>query len=195
MTRPAKPSTTTKRWPCIFREQIVRDQFDPQIARDWDRTYPGTHAPFGDMRNMWRRHHCRTLNPYGSESCPYAPVQCARAFYDSVKTVSQTHRSSPVGYLIKVAKTSAAIRADNKPLARDRMSDNEASPAQAARPQGPSDSATADVRPHAGPIVRGPEDRPVSIADVLRSLDPRPREGQAQDRRPHREAEGTEGTE
>lgn len=75
-------------------------------------------TPFGDLRNQFRRQHCRTLNPYGSDTCPYDRDVCALAFMDAVRVTCDAKPKVPVGYFRKVAKTMGAIRADSKPLAR-----------------------------------------------------------------------------
>lgn len=102
--------------PCIFKKGFVTDTVDPLIDKMWKASIPGK-VPFGDLRNQWRRHHCRTLNPYGdSENCPYDPKDCARAFYSAVREVVRANDrmglKAPVGYFLKVARTMAAIRAD-----------------------------------------------------------------------------------
>lgn len=101
---------------CVFRKGFVTEQVDPLVDEMWRMTVGGK-TPFGDLRNMFRRHHCRTLNPYGdSENCPYDEKDCARAFYVAVRETCRAHRShkllAPVGYFIRVAKSSGARRAD-----------------------------------------------------------------------------------
>jgi hypothetical protein len=101
---------------CVFKKGFVTDTVDPQVDLLW-KNHVGGKTPFGDLRNMWRRHHCRTLNPYGdSENCPYEEKDCARAFYAAVREVTRAHDriplKAPVGYFIRVAKSTAAVRAD-----------------------------------------------------------------------------------
>lgn len=99
---------------CIFHKGFVTEQVDPVVDRIWKARFHAK-TPFGDLRNMWRRHHCRTLNPYGdSENCPYTEQQCARAFFDAVRTVTRVGDVKvPVGYFIRVAKSEGARRADD----------------------------------------------------------------------------------
>lgn len=174
MAREKQPSIVTRRWPCIFSEPLIREQVDPRVAAQWQAVF-GKRAPFGDLRNSWRRHHCRTLNPYGSETCPYAVRDCALAFYAATKVVTGRipPPDRPGGFFIKVAKGMGAARADNKPLARDRTMEHAA--------QGPSQPGAPATRVDPGSWVRGPEDRPFTIGDVLGSLNLRPREGSADD--------------
>lgn len=80
----------------------------------------GSSAPFGELRRLWRVEHCQELNPYGSDSCPYREEQCALAFYIATERVTSRFLSSPKGYFKKYARTLAGIRADQKPLQRER---------------------------------------------------------------------------
>lgn len=169
-----KPTRTTRTWPCVFAQAYVRDTVDPWINDEWRGTIGG-HPPFGDLRNMWRRHHCRTLNPYGSESCPYQPTDCARAFQEDVATVCMVRPRVPVGYFIKVAKSSAARRADEKPLTRDTVS-RATLETQTQGSARPSDAgAPARGTGQGQPPVSGARSGPVSIGDLLGSLDLGPR--------------------
>lgn len=102
---------------CVFKKGFVTETVDPLVDEMWIARIGGK-TPFGDLRNQWRRQHCRTLNPYGdSENCPYDEKDCARAFYAAVREVARAvdragELQRPVGYFIRVAKSSAARRAD-----------------------------------------------------------------------------------
>lgn len=123
--RGTKPSTPKRRRTgkqrklaeCVFKKGFVTDQVDPLVDEMWKASIGGK-TPFGDLRNQWRRLHCRTLNPYGdSENCPYDEKDCARAFYAAVREVARAadrvgKLDRPVGYFTKVARTYAARRAD-----------------------------------------------------------------------------------
>lgn len=155
---------------CIFRYPRVRETIDPAIKNDWERTY-GKRAPFGDLRRQWQLKHCRTLNPYGSEDCPYSLDQCTEAFARAVGVVTATELRSPGGYFGKVARSRAAERADAKPLARDLPH----------APQGPGDTGDVPQDPGSRPWMRSPGGGFDSIGDLLRAIDPRSRENGAED--------------
>jgi len=98
--------------PCVFHKGFITEKVDPTVDREWKDAFR-VRAPFGDLRNMWRRHHCRLLNPYGdSERCPFNEHECGLAFLDAIRTVTIARPGSPVGYFIGVAKRSGAVRAD-----------------------------------------------------------------------------------
>jgi hypothetical protein len=107
------------RFACVFRDPFVREQIDPRIQSEWKAMY-GCGAPFGDLRRTWRKEHCATINPYGSEGCPYEAKDCAMAFYAAVQSSMGPHITRPAGYFRKVARSTGIVRADNKPLSRDR---------------------------------------------------------------------------
>ena len=97
---------------CVFHAGFVVTTIDPQVDKMWKARIGGK-TPFGDLRNMWRRHHCRTLNPFGdSERCPYPEEECAKTFLEAVVRTVNARPRVPVGYFIKVAKTMGAVRAD-----------------------------------------------------------------------------------
>jgi len=152
---------------------------DKKVDELWKSTFRVTRVPLGDLRNQFRRQHCRTLNPYGSDSCPYDRDVCALAFLDAVRVTCDAQPKVPVGYFRKVAKTMGAIRADNKPLARvarGRMI--------VLTEDGPEDFSEdhADQRGSAeGGLeegrreVRGPAAGPIAIGDLFGSLGVQPR--------------------
>lgn len=107
------------RYACVFQDPFVREQIDPRIQSEWKAMY-GCGAPFGDLRRTWRKEHCATLNPYGSAGCAYESKDCALAFLAAVQSSIGPSISRPAGYFRKVAKSTALVRADNKPLARYR---------------------------------------------------------------------------
>lgn len=186
---------TSRKWPCQFSTKWTPVS-DLAVDEMWKAEFGGK-TPFGDLRNQWRREHCRTLNPYGSESCPYAPDICLGEFVHAVQRTVDAHPRVPVGYFRKVARSSAARRADEKPLARDSTKvltgqteqarvGTDVSNTEAERERrlgGPSPTTTAERQG-----VRSPASGPVSIGEVLRSLDLRSRPPELRD-------EGKEGTE
>lgn len=97
---------------CIFRKGFVTEVIDKKVDELWKLGIGGK-TPFGDLRNMWRRHHCRLLNPYGdSDRCPFDKKECAYAFLEAVQQTVHARPHTPVGYFIKVARSSGAVRAD-----------------------------------------------------------------------------------
>lgn len=171
MSRSSRLPKKTKH-PCVFSTAFVREQVDPRVQEAF--AAGGRKAPFGDLRQQWRKQHCQTLNPYTSDTCPYPPEDCALAFLAAVEHAAD--KASPVGYFRKIARTMALDRADNKPLERDRE------PAQR-----PSPAAPPGVHPAEGQDVRGADRGFQSIGDLLRAFDAGPRQGPAHD--------GEEGTE
>lgn len=98
---------------CVFRKGFVTDRIDPIVDDLWKHALK-VKTPFGDLRNMWRRHHCRTLNPYGDSdtNCPFDQEECAKAFLSAVLITTEARPTVPMGYFIKVARSRAAVRAD-----------------------------------------------------------------------------------
>jgi hypothetical protein len=87
----------------------MREQVDPRIKAEWE-AQRDDKPKWGDLRNTFRREHCRTINPYGSENCIFKPEDCAIAF---LKGVQQSMGArNPHGYFIKVARSSGSLRAD-----------------------------------------------------------------------------------
>jgi hypothetical protein len=142
----------------------MREQVDPRVQSAFESV--GRKAPFGDLRQQWRKLHCATLNPYSSERCPYAPEDCALAFLAAVER--SIDKKSPVGYFRAIAKSMAIDRADEKPLERDRA-------------QGPRDAGPPGPDPTERPGLRGADRGPESIGALLRALDLGPRQGPADD--------------
>jgi hypothetical protein len=107
------------RWPCVFRHPIIRESVNPQLHR----IDPAT--PYAAFQKVFRSEHCATLNPYGSESCPYSKEDCALAYLrDAQHTLWNANPKTRIGYFRKITRSSAAKRADEKPLARDMISTN-----------------------------------------------------------------------
>lgn len=98
----------------MFKHPIIRESVNPQLHR----TDPKT--PYAAFQRVFRSEHCATLNPYGSESCPYSKEDCALAYLrDAQHTLWNANPKTRIGYFRKVTRSSAARRADEKPLARD----------------------------------------------------------------------------
>ena len=107
------------KYACVFGDQFVREQIDPRVQAIWKAEY-GRGAPFGDLRRTWRKEHCASLNPYGSAGCAYESKDCALAFLAAVQSSIGPGITRPAGYFRRVARSTALVRADNKPLTRDR---------------------------------------------------------------------------
>jgi hypothetical protein len=175
--RTTKRTPTSRHWECVF-PQPASEMTDGAVDEMWKAAFKVKRVPFGDLRNQFRRQHCRTLNPYGSESCPYAKDVCALAFMDAVRVTCDAKPKVPVGYFRKVAKTMAAIRADGKPLTRERgrmyvlvedgaANISESHADQRGSPQPGLEEGEGDVpRPPTGPIA---------IGDLLRQIGVQPR--------------------
>jgi len=156
--------------PCVFKNPIIRKEINPKLhAVD-----PET--PYAAFQKIFRSEHCATLNPYGSESCPYPPEQCAAAYYqDAVRTMVAARRKTRIGYFRKVTRTSASIRADAKPLARDTRTDGHerAEGLRAGPGAGPVDDLPKRS-PGDGGLYR-PIGRPERIGSLFGANDVRPR--------------------
>ena len=197
--RPSRNSTTTREWPCVFNGEFIREQIDPRVKTEWAERRSDK-PKFGDLRNTFRREHCRSVNPWGSETCPFREEDCAIAFLKAVQESLPARNAH--GYFIKVARSSGALRAD---MAVDRRADDARMRTRAT--EGPSDEGRmggadparvrarpeAGVAPDAAPAppdaaesgeagggVRRPVSRPRLIGDLLREADlrSRPRSGQ-----------------
>lgn len=182
------------RWPCIFRGRFIREQVDPRVKTLWERT-TGRPAPFGRLRLTFQKEHCRSINPYGSESCPYREDECAMAFLSAVQNSLLPWIEDPAAYFVKVARSAGIERADNKPLAREKH--REEGPSHAGDLRGGHASGrrrgvapVRGVHPSQGvvPQVLDEEDhlrrartRPNAIGDLLGSLNLGPRPGPAND--------------
>lgn len=173
-------SNSFKKYPCVFRGSFVRNEIDPRVQHIWEKRF-GSDAPFGRLRTLFRERHCAELNPYGSDSCPYSEQDCAIAFYKCVVVTcgegtapGATDSRRATGYFRSVARSSAMYRADNKPLARNRDVAKKAE-------EGPGNARDANQGSEEGRGVHGTRSRPVSIGDVLRSLDIGPRQGLSDD--------------
>ena len=181
-----KPTPLAERWPCIFSTKIVHDAIDPWISTRWEQTLGGK-PPFGDLRNQWRKQHCRTLNPYGSEDCPFDQTDCAMHFQEAVKKTMLARPKSPVGYFRTVARMDAAHKADEGLTRRIRRryspdGTNVPPPETAARSPRSGHAGNETEGLQKGRRVRSPEDGPQGIGELLGSLDIRPRPPQSDER-------------
>lgn len=118
-----KPTGNTKphvdRYPCVFRERIIREDIDPRVSMLWKSSYPGK-VPFGDLRRIWKYEHCRKLNPGGSGFCRFTREDCALAFFTAVQhALDPGVIDNPVGYYRRLAVSMAIDRADRRPLERE----------------------------------------------------------------------------
>jgi hypothetical protein len=136
------------KYECVFKDPFIKELNAKLYELDHK-------TPFGAFQKAFRAEHCGTLNPYGSDTCPYPRDDCALAYYaDAVKTL-ETARTSRIGLFRKITRTHAAIRADDKPLARETIRTN--GQEDAARPVERGDGA--------GPRLR--TRRPRSIGDLF----------------------------
>ena len=157
--------------PCVFRGSFVREQVDPRIKEAW----PGR-APWGDLRKTWKTQHCLRVNPTGyPEDCPYSEEDCAMSFLQAALIVASADR--PGAMFRVLAANRGAERADNRPLARDRVPTRRTSDMGLPR-------ETGEVRVVAAApdqALHGRRTAPVSIGSLLGSYDPRPRQGRSHD--------------
>lgn len=178
---------------CVVATEFVRDQVDPRIHQMW--ALESKTPKFGDLRKIWRQRHCKTLNPYGSDGCPYRPDECALAYLVCASRAARMSRTNPMGYFWTSAKSMAIQRADAKPLAREEHRSGDpgaAQPGVEARPQPVGAAAAAAlgapaVRRVDDPGLRRDVSRPSHIGTVLGTLDLGSHQGRA--------ADGEEGTE
>jgi hypothetical protein len=105
----ARYRRTSREWPCIFGLPIARERLDPALQKLWG-SRRDDRPKWGDLRTIFRREHCRTVNPWGSETCPFKPEECALAFYQAVE--QSLGARNPYGYLIPISRLSGARRAD-----------------------------------------------------------------------------------
>ena len=160
------------RWPCIFSGKFVREQVDPRVKAVWEST-TGQKAPFGRLRMNFQQEHCRTINPYGSDSCPYREEECAMAFLSAVQNTLLPWVDDPAAYFVKLARANGAERADNKPLAREMHREegpgNPGGRQRGARPRPPRNGETVRGLTEED-LVRRAANRPQSIGALLGTL-------------------------
>lgn len=175
---------------CIFVGNLtLRNEVYPAIDRAWKARF-GQKPKYGDLVRIWKARHCRVLAPGGSDLCPYSRAQCTEAFRQAVMAVIEAPNvTSPNGYFIGVAKSSAIQRAEDKPLSRegyDRGSQHRDEPGQPVHPglsgrrgdqPGQSGTVVLDSSDLRGPVHRGPQ----RIGELLGAYDLGPREGPAKD--------------
>lgn len=147
---------------CVFHKGFTTESIDPEVDKLW-KIVIGGRTPFGDLRNTFRRHHCRVLNPYGdSENCPYSEMECAYAFRDSVEITLRARPKKPVGYFLRVTRRMAAERADaavdRKAAAARLRGTEDRTPVQLAPP--PTTEPNADPRGVGGASPTGAPTRP-----------------------------------
>jgi hypothetical protein len=158
---------------------------DDEIQAQWKARF-GVPAPWGSLRRSFREFHCRVINPYGSDTCPYPPGLCVAAFYQSF--LDSWIARDPRVYFITVTRSIAAKRADEKPLARDRDDRLEGAVAEGGPEGRPGDLARGGGA-DAIPAVASDEaaylhrraSRPTRLRDLLGPYDRGPREGRPDD--------------
>lgn len=116
--RPPRYTRTSTEWPCIFKLPLAIERLDPSIKKLWE-SRRSDRPKWGDLRTTFRRDHCRTVNPWGSETCPFKAEDCALAFYRSVE--QSIAARNPYAYFITVCRSSGARRADEGVGLRARM--------------------------------------------------------------------------
>lgn len=106
---PARYSRTSREWPCIFKMPIATERLDPAIKKLWE-SRRSDRPKWGDLRTQFRQKHCRLVNPWGSETCPFKDFECALAFYTAVE--QSLDARNPYAYFMAVARSTGAARAD-----------------------------------------------------------------------------------
>lgn len=92
------------RWPCVVgshRREAV------EIMAGY--LPPGRFGPF---IRAWRIYHCQTVNPYGSDGCPYPASSCLAAFREAIEAASQA--AKPIPYFVRYAHQSGLNRAEDR---------------------------------------------------------------------------------
>jgi hypothetical protein len=177
-----KRTPTARHWQCWISTDLAKS-VDADVDAEWRSAYH-SRPPFGDLHNQWRRQHCRTLNPYGSEDCPYPIEACARAFLDAVWVTSMAQATKPGAYFMKVARTSAAVRADQAQENRRKgLTDRPVYgsiirtgvPDEEPETERPGESGASTSSTEERPGLHSPQDRPLSIGEVLGQIDLGPR--------------------
>ena len=159
------------RWPCIFKRPEIRADVNPRLKRAYQEyVKPGKYPPYAALQGLWRKEHCQTINPYGSDSCPFEARDCVLAYYQaSMKAIEEPGVRSVPGLFRILAKRCGIERADNRPLALDRI-----------RSTNGANHATIPTRPsHVRDLEDGNEERlghvrrqpPRSIGSLLRTDD------------------------
>lgn len=171
----AKTNRDRTTWRCIFGTRFFRTEIQPQVQAEW-RAKTGKEAPYGALQTIWRRQHCMILNHWGSDECPYDETECALAYLTAIRHAIEDSHRSPKGWFFAHAKIQAILRADHKPLARDRATTLE------LRTDGQEgDSGAPTPSAHAGRGVSRTNTGPQRIGQLLGSLDVRPHQGPAED--------------
>ena len=185
--RPPRYTRTSTEWPCIFKSELATQRLDPAVKKLWE-SRRDDRPKWGDLRTTFRREHCRNVNPWGSETCPFKPEECALAFYTALQ--QSLNARNPYGYFISVCRSSGAMRADLGVDRRARMRTDVANEGPVGRPapEGVREGPPGGVRAGDGagpdePVVRGVDQpdpvrglrglaaRPAPLGDVLWSLD------------------------
>lgn len=165
-------------FPCVFSGEYVREEVDPRVKE----AYAPKRAPFGDFRRQFKAQYCTRVNPTGyPEDCPYPEEDCANRFMQIALACRDADK--PGALFRAMARSKGAEDADNRPLARNRVPEGRMGRVGHERGAHPS---RRDVRPvpedEASPaLVLDRKSPPPSIAEVLRSMDPRAREVQSGD--------------
>lgn len=100
------------KYPCVMLTAFQREQVNDRLYRIDPK------VPLGAFTRLWRSEHCATINPYGSEGCPYAPEDCSMAFLQA-GTLALEAKKSKIGLFKAIARKWGLDRAENKPLARE----------------------------------------------------------------------------
>jgi len=190
-----KKTVSARKWPCVFAGDFIEKQVNPRLYEQ-DKT-----TPFGAFQRAWRTFHCAEINPYGSESCPYAEEDCAIAYLMAAQQALGA-RKSRIGLFQILAQKRGWQRAENKPLARSRIvrtdgHQNGASDLRDGPGAGPGDDLGHGGTPGTpGPLaqlrtvdLRSSSHRPQSIGELLRGDGAGPR---TQPYRRHEEQEAAD---
>lgn len=188
---PARYSRTSREWPCIFKTTLATERLDPAVKKLWE-SRRSDRPKWGDLRTMFRQSHCKLVNPWGSETCPFKEEDCALAFYAALD--QSLDARNPYGYFRSVVRSMGAARADLGVEVRARMRTDVTDEGAVGRPptsrlrEGPPDRVRNEPydrvvrgvgREDALRGVRGMAAGPEPVGDVLRTLGdrsrPRPR--------------------
>ena len=193
----ARYANTSREWPCIFKTPLATERLDPAVKKLWERNR-SDRPKWGDLRTMFRKQHCKRVNPWGSETCPFEETACAMAFYTALE--QSLDARNPYGYFMSVCRSTGAMRADLGTELRARMRTDGADEGRVGTAEkgslreGPVDRLRTE---RDAPVVRGVEGSdptrgvrgvaagPESVGDVLRGLGvgsrPRPRDDSVAD--------------
>jgi len=119
MSRRGVNAGWAKKFECLFRRnELLFQTVNPAIQAAWtDSGRPG-YYPFSAAQKVWREEHCATINPYGSDGCPFDKAECTYAYAREARSSITQDPANFVGLFRTAAKRSGLDRAENKPRMR-----------------------------------------------------------------------------